>query len=115
MSDQKNALRNDIEAIELIVSETMLHISGLIKKYKNPTVHPPEMNKELDTLFNDSKKRLTTLLNTAVIDFAEKHSHEQLTEYAETRTCSCFERSKRIYDEMYNEGLKSAQKESKDE
>lgn len=50
------------KTIELILSELMLATSGVIKKYGNPTVHPPEANKELDEAFHEALAQIQQLL-----------------------------------------------------
>ena len=50
------------DPVEELVSELMLKVSGIIKKHGNPTVHPPEMNKELDAAYYEAKAKINRLL-----------------------------------------------------
>lgn len=53
---------NTMDDLELIVSQTILHTSGVIKKWKNPTVHPKELNDELDKIYQKTVAALTAKL-----------------------------------------------------
>lgn len=54
MNDPKDPQAGLPKSVDLIISETMLHTSGVIKKYRNPAIHPPEMQQELDAIYHEA-------------------------------------------------------------
>ena len=56
------------DTIEGIVSSIMLRVSGIKNKYHSPEVNPPEMNKELDILYNKAVQLIKSYGNTRELE-----------------------------------------------